>query len=327
MSLLASIQNDIIDSSKPLAPALRKAQVLAYQLDNEEFKNWVDWELNGYSHEGDNLDTFLRRLPTYRKTDAQVACDMVTPFQRVSNAPIVMPNMPEHARTFWAVDGIPVLEQLLCQEGVAIKEFWPNFMIEFINNHAQPGQIVTRAWKQVPKTFFSQIVETVRGRLLKFILELSKQYPQLSNLDSNLGSIVSSQAISHLVYNYITVSNGGTMSTFDQRGQNVSGNQYNAGRDISFRDVQTTGEYLQELEKLKSQLEVAASSGSLDEDAATDTEYHLTKAIQITKKDQPDKSTILEHLTKVKSILTGIATMAGFVVALDKAIQALDTLF
>ena len=47
MNLLDSLQSDIL-SSAPLSDVLRKAKVLAYRLKNQEFKDWVECEANGY---------------------------------------------------------------------------------------------------------------------------------------------------------------------------------------------------------------------------------------------------------------------------------------
>lgn len=47
MSLFDEIQNDIV-SAVPLSTVLRKAKVLAYRLKNQDFKDWVEHELNGY---------------------------------------------------------------------------------------------------------------------------------------------------------------------------------------------------------------------------------------------------------------------------------------
>jgi hypothetical protein len=48
-----------VDGSKPIADLLRKCLVLAYDLQNEKLKGWVEKELNGYEREGE--------LPAYRE--------------------------------------------------------------------------------------------------------------------------------------------------------------------------------------------------------------------------------------------------------------------
>ena len=116
------------------------------------------------------------------------------------------------------------------------------------------------------------------------------------------------------------------MANFDMRGQHVT-NQYNAGRDINFGAVQTAADLVTELEKLKSQLAQAQANGVVTEETATDADYQLTKAIQQAKKPEPDKKTLLDHLTTSKALLENVATASGLVTALVGAIQVVQKLF
>ena len=116
------------------------------------------------------------------------------------------------------------------------------------------------------------------------------------------------------------------MATFDQRGQRVN-QQYNAGRDINFSSVQTSADLVSELEKLKQQITQATESGILPEETATDADYQVTKAIQQAKKPEPEKKTLLDHLTTTKALLENVAAAGGLVTALVGAIQVVQKLF
>jgi len=116
------------------------------------------------------------------------------------------------------------------------------------------------------------------------------------------------------------------MSTFDQRDQHVN-TQYNAGRDINFGSVQTSADLVTELEKLKQQIAQATEKGDIPEDTATDAEYQVTKAIQQAKKPEPEKKTLLDHLTTTKASFDNIAAASGLVTALVGAIQVVQKLF
>jgi hypothetical protein len=57
------------DGKKPLADALRKCLVLAFELKNERLKEWIEKELNGYTNKDEvppdllpNLPSFIRRV-------------------------------------------------------------------------------------------------------------------------------------------------------------------------------------------------------------------------------------------------------------------------
>src|SRR5258706_7481712 len=58
MSLLREIQDAATDQSTNTATLLRKCKILAVRLGNEEFKQWIDNELNGYKT--------IEELPEYR---------------------------------------------------------------------------------------------------------------------------------------------------------------------------------------------------------------------------------------------------------------------
>lgn len=116
------------------------------------------------------------------------------------------------------------------------------------------------------------------------------------------------------------------MAIFDQRGQHVS-YQYNAAGDINFGAVQNRMEVVGELAKLQAELRQAIQTGLFDEEVATDADYQLTKAVQQAKKPEPDKKTILEHLSGAKALIEGVAAASGLVNALTKAAEVVQQLF
>jgi len=116
------------------------------------------------------------------------------------------------------------------------------------------------------------------------------------------------------------------MGTFDMRGQHV-GQQYNAGRDMNFSGAQTYEDVTTELEKFNAQLMQAKEAGILPEDIATDVQYQVTKALQQGKKPEPDKKSMIEHLTTAKELVEGVAAAGGLATALFSAIQMVQRLF
>jgi hypothetical protein len=117
------------------------------------------------------------------------------------------------------------------------------------------------------------------------------------------------------------------MAQFDMRGQKVRGNQYVAGRDMNFGAVQSQADLIGELEKLKGEFAKAADQGILSEDAATDAQYQVTKAVQQAKKPDADKKTILDHLDTVKAIIGNVSAASGLVLTVANAIMAVQKLF
>jgi len=140
------------------------------------------------------------------------------------------------------------------------------------------------------------------------------------------------------------------MGKFDQRGQkvtnqtNVSGNQYNAGRDIAHVEGdlvhgdKVAGDKIagdkvagnknvsvaivKELEGLLKQVQGAAQSGELDSDTAEDASHSLRKAAIEAGKPQPDKTKLLDHVENTKTLLEKAASISKSVGTLAAAAGA-----
>jgi hypothetical protein len=116
------------------------------------------------------------------------------------------------------------------------------------------------------------------------------------------------------------------VANFDMRGQRVT-NQYNAGRDMNFGAVQTPDDLIIVLEQLNAQLTQARKAGVLSEEATTDAQYQVNKTAQQAKKPDPDKKTMIDHLTTAKTLIEGATATSGLVTALAAAIQIVQKLF
>lgn len=80
--LINKIIQDLGDE-KPISGILLKSQIVASELGNQEFSNWIFHEQNGY--------TDVKSLPDYRKLGAIVKVNVTVPFQgRWTN--ITLPN-------------------------------------------------------------------------------------------------------------------------------------------------------------------------------------------------------------------------------------------
>jgi hypothetical protein len=116
------------------------------------------------------------------------------------------------------------------------------------------------------------------------------------------------------------------VANFDMRGQRVT-NQYNAGRDMNFGAIQTPEDLVAAFEQLNEQFTQAKEAGVLSEETATNAQYQITKATQQAKNPDPDKKTILDHLTTAKTLIEGATAASGLVTALAAAMQIVQKLF
>jgi len=118
---------------------------------------------------------------------------------------------------------------------------------------------------------------------------------------------------------------GGNVSTFDQRGQQVQ-NQNNAARDINIGTIQNQPDFVQELQKLKAEVARAGEAQLLSKDAVIDAEYEITKAVHEAEKPEPKKATILERLDRTKTLVQGATALTTAVVKLADIVKDLPFL-
>jgi len=338
MSLFDEIQHEIV-SSNSLSAVLRKAKVLAYRLKNQEFKNWIEHELNGYENK--------QALPEYRKVPTHSNGNFLNSAWKMDGVPIPPDNIPREFREFASevhmLQGIKELEALLETLDNAktdtLSQPWPANLLRLLNERVYANMFCVGAWKVITKGNIAGIIENTRNRLLSFILELADRYPEVATegFKSTTASLPDDQI--RQVFNYYimgdstnivsaanTISQGGNMAVFDQRNQKVN-YQYNAAGDINFDSVQNRTEFVTELEKLSAELTKASSAGAIDEEVATDAAYEITKAIQQAKKSEPSKVTILDRIGNAKTVIQGISAATGMVTALVKAAELVQHLF
>jgi hypothetical protein len=91
MKLVREIRDGVVDPSVSLSTALRKAKILAVSLGNQEFRKWVDCELDGYSGDVE--------LPFYRKLNLPVLGNFSGPFgQGVNGFLLPISQMPDRLK-------------------------------------------------------------------------------------------------------------------------------------------------------------------------------------------------------------------------------------
>jgi hypothetical protein len=119
------------------------------------------------------------------------------------------------------------------------------------------------------------------------------------------------------------------MTQFHQEHQQVLGQQQNAGNDISnanqvltFGAVQHPADLPALLAQLQSAVTQAVADGTLPEETGIDAKAALEKAVLQTKKPTPDKKSILDYLTTIKTLIESISAASALVPSIMIAIEA-----
>lgn len=187
MSLLREIQNDAVNSNVNVSDLLRKCKILAYRLGNEDFKNWVDFELNGYG----STDS----LPNYRTVYVGSKGYFVGSFGRsLSNA-----DIPTHGLPDWLQEScskadfnnpIATLESYTFnyKNGQLTQSWSPAILAKFGSNMYSDLNCI-QAWKVIPVASVIGIIDTVKTKILNFVLEIEVINPEAGEAELNSNPI------------------------------------------------------------------------------------------------------------------------------------------
>ncbi|MBA3009733.1 MAG: hypothetical protein KKF12_12205 [Proteobacteria bacterium] len=212
MSLLREIQDAAVSSDVELTTLLRKCKVLSARLGNNDFKQWVDSELNGYKNVGD--------LPDYRILYVNSKGHFSGPFgSGLNNGDIPLMCIPKKYRDNLSqahmCEPIASLEALVTKSNApTAMEPWSPDLVAYCGRNIYQGMNCIQAWKVIPITAVIAALDSVRNRILSFVLEIEAENPDAGEAAINSNPL--SQEKVHQIFNtYISgnVQNVATGST------------------------------------------------------------------------------------------------------------------
>lgn len=317
IDILSQLQADLLDRNASLSDTLRKAKVLASQLGSEELDTWVSQELDGYKDKNS--------LPDYRVLHTSVAGTwtngyFVQQFRGVPLYAIKDKDLIKGLTTYYVTSGISLIANLAnLPDGQKLSVAAD--VLAYVNSLiGEDGYGYTQLSYAVGAHNFKQILDTVKTRLLDFVLKLGKEWTPKGNPP---GHNEIDRLISITIYNSSQV---GAMTLFDQRGQQVQ-YQFNAAGNINIELVQSAAQLVTEISKLREEIDRAKQLGVVSGDIATEAQYHLLEASREATKKQPKKSTMLEKINKTKELVKEVSSLAGLIVSLTKLAEVIEKLF
>lgn len=171
MSLLRQIQNDAVNSNVSVSDLLRKCKILAYRLGNEDFKNWVEYELKGYPKDLDGLPEYRVLNNVNSKGHFSGAFG-----SGLRNADIPTYNLPndlqENLSKASFYSPIATLENLASSNSSVLTQDWKPIVIAHYGGGMYEGYVCMQAWKIIPTSFVIGVVDTIKTKILNFVLEI-----------------------------------------------------------------------------------------------------------------------------------------------------------
>ncbi len=173
-SLLQQIEEEAVDSKSDVAALLRKCQVLASRLHNDSLKGWIWNELNGYQNPLD--------VPEYRVFPCQSVGSFYGMGTTLKNAPIPSICVPEEFRdalfTLRFSQGVGSLQALLSDTDGTVVASWPGDLVAMLSQKVYQGMGMLNAQMECSTGAIVKILETIRNRILDFVLALEENCPE-----------------------------------------------------------------------------------------------------------------------------------------------------
>lgn len=208
--LLAQIEQDVLDESKPLASALRKCVILGGHAGSADLREWATRELQGYRSEDD-------KLPDYRYIAAPLLVDGISGHWKITGEEISVLDLPEIARDVVKDDmemrlGIGEIEAMIRQAeakdgfvrlGMPGGAELARMMTHELGN---PYRGVSRIYRSVAAASLRGVVDAVRTALAELVGELRAGMPEDAQVPSTELADQALQVAVHGSKNRISVS-------------------------------------------------------------------------------------------------------------------------
>lgn len=178
-NLINDIISDLQNETKSFVNTLRKALVLAEELNHNEFKQWIIKEIiDGYK-----ID---ENIPNYRILKNLVIKGHFITYSMQADWEIPISFIPETVRDAYEnykfIDPISELEKLLNDQDTMVIHI-PAQLAHSFSNKVYKNASCMNAYMVLTKGHFARIYESAKTRLLLFLLEIKKQYPDIISIN------------------------------------------------------------------------------------------------------------------------------------------------
>ena len=171
MDLLGDIRDDLLDQSSDLTDTLRKTIMLAQEHQSSVLREWVESELNGYPE--------LATVPEYRRVRITLAGTFKGPAGRsipgvgISAAGLHW-RVRDSINNLYIHDSVAALEDSLAHD--VHHRNLPVQVVAWLReaNQMEEDMELVEAYQQISRYSIVGILQSIRNRLLDFVLEMQK---------------------------------------------------------------------------------------------------------------------------------------------------------
>jgi AbiTii len=257
MSTLTEVIRAATGRHNSISDVLRQCLVLAYELENDALKTWLDHELNGYSKADE--------LPDYRKINITAKGFFVGSFgSSLSEQPLAAHILePQHRP--WAEVSNLMLPIAAYEEFThktkkpsgSVIVHWPASLTTRYQTKFFEDWVLNRAWQEIPSSALYGLVDIIRNKTLKFALEIQKE---LGAKNDDLSSLPI-ERINQMVTNNIFGGNVVIAAHAENFSQTTIGAGDNAGLAMALEHLGVSEGDVSELIEAMSQDRLSAPNG------------------------------------------------------------------
>lgn len=213
--MIKQLIEDLTYGKITLSQALTRAKIIAYKLNNNDFKEWITCELSGYDS---------KELPNYRIIKCEVFVEINNPYRGIQTIPFDVTNLDKdlNENSFYKmniVQSIPTLENGLKKDEQSDfgYEYLPIGLVQLLKNMVEDGENITAVKRRIYFSEIRYIIELTKQKLLDILLQLHDTFPNLENEFNNSSQNTDKvqNIITHNVY-------GGHSNTNIGIGENIT---------------------------------------------------------------------------------------------------------
>ncbi|APU69561.1 hypothetical protein [Christiangramia flava] len=178
--MIKRLIKDLTYNKISLKEGLNRAKIIAFEIKNDEFKNWLNSELNGYK---------LKDLPEYRKISCEVVADIQNPFHGKRTIPYDLSAWDKELQgmiyKFNVLQSIPTIETNLKNvEPTAnsyLYEYMPIGLVQQFKEMTTDGEDIVSIRRKFQAGQVFNILEITKQKLVDTLLELNEKFPDLED--------------------------------------------------------------------------------------------------------------------------------------------------
>jgi hypothetical protein len=210
VKLLQEIIDQAVDEKAPIGTLLRRCLVFEQKIKNEKFRQWLDWELDGYSKNED--------LPNYRKFRCVNKGIFLGMTARLADQPIPMHILSEADRQ--VVEFLELRQPVASYDGRPKPNedaliMWPQWLVtKYQDQFFEDGDLIlNRAWQEIPGSVLVGLLDQVRTRVLRFSLEMKNEIGETDDFKALPAPVVERSVVNNFYGgNVIIAEHAGSIS-------------------------------------------------------------------------------------------------------------------